>query len=37
MQNRLMLDHIDYQKGTINIDNTIYQLNNTYFPTINPK
>ena len=36
MQNRLMLDHIDYQKGTINIDNTIYQLNNTYFPTINP-
>ncbi len=36
MQNRLVLDYIDYKKGTINLDGNKYKLNNTYFPTINP-
>lgn len=37
MQDRLVLDNIDYKKGTIKIKSKSYKLNNTYFPTINPK
>lgn len=36
MQNRLVLENIDYKKGTINIDGKDYKLKNTYFPTIDP-
>lgn len=36
MQNRLLLENIDYKKGTINIDGKDYKLKNTYFPTIDP-
>ena len=35
MKNRLLLDNIDYKKGTIEINGKCYKLNNTYFPTIN--
>ena len=37
MQERLLLDKIDYDKGTVRIGNNIYHLNDTNFPTINPK
>ncbi len=34
MQDRLFLDKIDYKNNTININGTVYALNNAYFPTI---
>lgn len=34
MENRLLLDKIDYNKGTIKIGDKTYQLNDTNFPTI---
>ncbi|MGV8982246.1 fructose-1,6-bisphosphatase [Clostridium sp.] len=37
MQNRLLLDKINYEKGTIDIDGKEYPLNDTNFPTIDPK
>lgn len=37
MKSRLLLDKIDYDKGEIEIEGQIYKLNNTYFPTIDPK
>ncbi len=36
MQNRLLLNKIDYEKGTIIIDEKEYTLNDTNFPTIDP-
>lgn len=37
MESRLMLDKIDYQKGTIKIEGKEYGLEDNYFPTIDPK
>ena len=37
MQERLLLDKIDYEKGTIKLNGKEYTLNDTYFPTIDPK
>ncbi|RMF04662.1 MAG: fructose-1,6-bisphosphatase [Chloroflexi bacterium] len=37
MNDRLLLDKIDFKNGTIQIGDTTYPLNDTYFPTINPK
>lgn len=37
MENRLLLDKIDFEKGTINIEGNVYKLNDTHFPTIDPK
>ncbi|MCR4672026.1 MAG: fructose-1,6-bisphosphatase [Lachnospiraceae bacterium] len=37
MDNRLLLDKIDYEKGTINIDGKVYELTDKNFPTIDPK
>lgn len=37
MNGRLLLDKIDYEKGTIQIDNKIYNLNDTNFPTVDYK
>lgn len=34
MEKRLMLDKIDYEKGTIHIDGKDYPLKDSYFPTI---
>lgn len=34
MEKRLLLDKIDYQNGTITINSQTYQLNDTYFPTV---
>lgn len=36
LDDRLLLDKIDYKNGTINIDGVYYQLNDTNFPTIDP-
>ena len=37
MQERRLLEHIDYDKGTINIDGNEYPLSSCKFPTIDPK
>lgn len=37
MEDRLLLDKIDYEKGTINIGGKEYKLLDSYFPTINPE
>ena len=37
MQNRLLLDKIDYEKGTITIEGKTYPLTDTDFPTVDPK
>ena len=37
MENRLLLDKIDYRDGTIKLNGKIYKLNDKYFPTIDPK
>ncbi|RLD60965.1 MAG: class 3 fructose-bisphosphatase [Bacteroidetes bacterium] len=37
MNDRLLLDKIDYEKGTIELDGETYKLNDTNFPTIDPK
>ena len=36
MNDRLLLDKIDYEKGTITIDNKSYKLSSCNFPTIDP-
>ena len=36
MEDRNLLHHIDYEKGTIEIDGTEYMLKDTNFPTVNP-
>lgn len=37
MDNRLLLDKIDFAKGTINIEGTEYPMNDMHFPTVDPK
>lgn len=37
MDDRLLLDKINYEDGTIEINGKIYKLNDTNFPTIDPK
>jgi fructose-1,6-bisphosphatase-3 len=37
MNDRLLLNMIDYEKGTIKIAEKTYKLSDNYFPTINPK
>lgn len=37
MEKRLMLDKIDYEKGSIHIDGKDYLLKDSYFPTIDAK
>lgn len=36
LDGRLLLDKIDYQAGTIDLDGTVYPLKDNHFPTINP-
>ena len=36
MENRLMLDKIDYERGTVTLDGITYELEDTHFPTILP-
>lgn len=36
MEHRLLLDKIDYENGTIELDGKIYELRDKNFPTINP-
>ncbi len=37
MNQRLLLDKIDFKKGTVNIEGKTYKLTDTNFPTIDPK
>lgn len=37
MENRLLLDKINFEKGTILIEGKEYAMNDMHFPTINPK
>jgi len=37
MKDRLVLEMVDYEKGTIHLDGQDYPLNDTNFPTIDPK
>ena len=37
MESRLLLDKINFKKGTVKIDGKNYELLDTYFPTIDPK
>ena len=37
MEDRLLLEHVDYEKGTVEIGGKTYELNDKNFPTINPK
>ncbi|MBQ5709744.1 MAG: fructose-bisphosphatase class III, partial [Anaerotignum sp.] len=37
MENRLLLDKIDFEKGTVNIEGVEYPMNDMNFPTIDPK
>lgn len=37
MENRLLLDKVDYEKGTITLDGKTYELLDKNFPTINPE
>lgn len=37
MENRLLLDKINYEEGTINLNGKVYKLKDSKFPTINPK
>lgn len=37
MDSRLLLEHIDYQKGTVMIDGKEYPLLDTSFPTVDPR
>lgn len=37
MQHRLLLNKINYEQGTIELDGKVYKLNDTNFPTIDPK
>ena len=37
MESRNLLHHIDYEKGTIEIDGQTYELLDKNFPTIDPK
>jgi len=36
MDDQLLLDKIDYENGTINLNGVIYELNDKLFPTIDP-
>ncbi|MDE5918911.1 MAG: fructose-1,6-bisphosphatase, partial [Duncaniella sp.] len=36
MDDRRLLDKIDYEKGVVNIDGVIYEMTDTRFPTIDP-
>ena len=37
MDDRLLLDKIDYKKGTVKIDGKEYKMKDTDFPTVNPE
>ena len=37
LENRLLLDKIDFKKHTVKIDGKEYKLKDTYFPTIDPE
>ncbi len=37
MDDRLLLDKVDYERGVVNIDGTEYPMLDTLFPTIDPK
>ncbi|MDE7380702.1 MAG: fructose-1,6-bisphosphatase [Muribaculaceae bacterium] len=36
MDDRILLEHIDYEKGTVKVDGIEYEMLDKYFPTIDP-
>ena len=36
MEGRLLLDKINYENGTIESEGTVYQMKDTFFPTVDP-
>ncbi len=36
LDNRVLLDHVDKAAGTVNIDGTVYPLQDTHLPTLDP-
>lgn len=36
LENRLLLDKIDWEKGTVNIEGKVYELRDTNLPTVDP-
>lgn len=36
MENRCMLEHVDFENGTCNIEGKDYKMLDTYFPTVDP-
>ncbi|MBK5245144.1 MAG: fructose-1,6-bisphosphatase [Eubacteriaceae bacterium] len=37
MENRQLLRNIDFENGTVTVDQVVYPLNDTFFPTLNPE
>ena len=37
LENRLILDKINWENGTVEIDGTVYELRDTNFPTVDPE
>ncbi|MBD5530763.1 MAG: fructose-1,6-bisphosphatase [Lachnospiraceae bacterium] len=37
MQNRMLLDKIDYEKKTVTVDGVVYPMRDTDFPTVSPE
>ena len=36
LEKRLLLDKIDFEKGTVNVEGTVYELRDTNLPTVDP-
>lgn len=36
MENRVLLEHVDFKNGTIELDGTVYPMCDPYFPTVDP-
>lgn len=37
MENRMLLDKIDYENKTVTVEGKVYEMNDTDFPTVDPK
>ncbi len=37
MEKRCLLEHVDFDKGTVNVEGKEYPMRDMYFPTVNPK
>ena len=37
MEDRILLEHINYEQGTVEVDGKIYELKDAFFPTVDPE